>query len=60
MVMYNLTTTKIDFFFFQIQLICHVAIFNYAMCHNFEPSLIIIMDDGDQYFNVFLMSNFFS
>ncbi len=20
------------------------------MCHNFEPSLIIIMDDGDQYF----------
>jgi len=24
--------------------------FYYAMCHNFEPSLIIIMDDGDQYF----------
>jgi len=21
-----------------------------AMCHNFEPSLIIIMDDVDQYF----------
>jgi hypothetical protein len=21
-----------------------------AMCHNFEPSLTIIMDDGDQYF----------
>jgi hypothetical protein len=21
-----------------------------AMCHNFGPSLIIIMDDGDQYF----------
>jgi hypothetical protein len=20
------------------------------MCHNFEPSLIVIMDDGDQYF----------
>jgi hypothetical protein len=23
---------------------------NCAMCHNFEPSLIVIMDDGDQYF----------
>jgi hypothetical protein len=22
----------------------------YAMCHNFEPSLTIIMDDGNQYF----------
>ncbi len=21
-----------------------------AMCHNFEPSLTIIMDDGNQYF----------
>ncbi len=21
-----------------------------AMCHNFRPSLTIIMDDGDQYF----------
>jgi len=23
---------------------------NCAMCHNFGPSLITIMDDGDQYF----------
>jgi hypothetical protein len=23
---------------------------NYAMCHNFRPSLIILMDDGNQYF----------
>jgi hypothetical protein len=22
------------------------------MCHNFEPSLIIIMDDGDQYLKI--------
>ncbi len=25
-------------------------IFYCAMCHNFGPSFIIIMDDGDQYF----------
>jgi hypothetical protein len=24
--------------------------FYYATCHNLEPSLIIIMDDGDKYF----------
>jgi hypothetical protein len=24
--------------------------FYYAMCDNFGPSLIFIMDDGDQYF----------
>ncbi len=24
--------------------------FNCATCHNFKPSLTIIMDDGDQYF----------
>jgi hypothetical protein len=24
--------------------------FDCAMCHNLEPSLIIIMDDVDQYF----------
>jgi hypothetical protein len=23
---------------------------NYATCHNFGPSLVIIMDDGDEYF----------
>jgi len=28
----------------------NVAIFDYAMCHNLGPSLTIIMDDGDQYF----------
>jgi hypothetical protein len=27
-----------------------VAKFYCAMCHNLGPSLIIIMDDGDQYF----------
>jgi hypothetical protein len=27
-----------------------VAIFYYATCHNFGQSLIIMMDDGDQYF----------
>jgi hypothetical protein len=29
-----------------------------AMCHNFKPSLIIIMDDGNQYFekNINFMS----
>ncbi len=29
------------------------------MCHNFEPSLIIIIDDGDQYFKKKIMSKFF-
>jgi hypothetical protein len=29
---------------------CHVVIFYYATYHNFGPSLTIIMDDGDQYF----------
>jgi hypothetical protein len=33
-----------------MQLICHVAIFDYVTCHNLESSLTIIMDDGDQYF----------
>jgi hypothetical protein len=30
-------------------------------CHNFEPSLTIIMDDGDQYFEkkIVFMSKFF-
>ncbi len=27
-----------------------MAILDCAMCHNFEPSLISIIDDGDQYF----------
>jgi hypothetical protein len=27
-----------------------VAIFLCATCHNFEPSLTIIMNNGDQYF----------
>jgi hypothetical protein len=28
----------------------------YAMCHNIGPSLIIIMDNGDQYFKKKIMS----
>ncbi len=37
-----------------------MAIFYYATCHNFEPSLIIIMDDGDQYFEkkIIVMSKY--
>ncbi len=33
----------------------------YAMCHSFELSLTIIMDDGDQYFEkkIISMSKFF-
>ncbi len=34
--------------------------FNHATCHNFEPSLIIIMNDGDQYFDkkmIFMSKN---
>ncbi len=27
-----------------------MAIFDCATCHNLEPSLTIIMDNGDQYF----------
>jgi hypothetical protein len=33
---------------------------NCAMCHNLEPSLIIIMNDGDQYFKneiIFMSKN---
>ncbi len=30
--------------------------FKCAMCHNFKPSLIIIMDDKDQYFKKNIMS----
>jgi hypothetical protein len=30
--------------------------FYYATCHNFEPSLIIVMDDGDQYFEKNIIS----
>jgi len=33
-----------------LQLICHDPIFDHAMCYNLEPSLTIIMDDGDEYF----------
>jgi hypothetical protein len=30
--------------------------FYYATCHNFKPSLIIIMDDEDQYFKKKIIS----
>ncbi len=36
------------------------SFFNYATCHNIEPSLIIIMDDGNQYFEkkiIFVFQN---
>jgi hypothetical protein len=33
-----------------------VAIFEYATCHNLKPSLTIIMDNGDQYFEKKTMS----
>ncbi len=35
----------------------------YPTCHNFEPSLIIIMDNADQYFEkkvIFMPKNFHS
>jgi hypothetical protein len=41
----------------KIQSICLVAIFDCAMCHNFELSLTIIMDNGDQYFEFFMSKN---
>jgi hypothetical protein len=37
--------------------------FYYATCHNLKPSLIIIMDNGDQYFEkkiIFLFKIFHS
>ncbi len=37
--------------------------FYYATCHNVEPSLIIIMDNGDQYFEkkiIFMSKNLHS
>jgi len=37
-----------------------VVIFDYATYHSFGPSLTIIMDDGDQYFEkINFMSKFF-
>jgi hypothetical protein len=44
-------TTKLNIYVFlkRIQLIWHVTIFYFGTCHSFGPSLIIIMDDGDQY-----------
>jgi hypothetical protein len=58
-------TTKIDIFiylfiYFKMKLICNVVIFWCAMCHNLKPSLAIIMDNGDQYFEkiiIFLSKN---
>ncbi len=37
------------------------VIFYYATCHNFGPSLVIIMDDGDEYFKkeIIFMSKIF-
>ncbi len=32
-----------------------MAIFYCVTCHNFEPSLAIIMNDGDQYFEKKIM-----
>ncbi len=43
-----------------MKLICNVVIFWCAMCHNLKPSLAIIMDNGDQYFEkiiIFLSKN---
>jgi hypothetical protein len=51
MVMYDLPS------YYIYSKICHVVIFYYAMCHNLEPSLTIIMDDGDQYFEIFVPKN---
>jgi len=37
--------------------------FYYATCHNFEPSLIVIMNDGVQYFEnkiIFMSENLHS
>jgi len=53
MVMYDLPTYYILFYFSKI---CYVAIFYCVMCHNLEPSLTIIMDNGDQYFKKKFMS----
>ncbi len=36
-----------------------MTIFYYAMCHNIKPSLTIIMNDGDQYFEKKIMSKNF-
>ncbi len=35
-----------------------MVIFYYATCHNLEPSLTIIIDDGDQYKNHLNPKNF--
>jgi hypothetical protein len=53
MVMYNLFSYSNNIFnFLLLKNIINMPcdIFYYAMCHNFGPSLIVIMDDGDQYF----------
>jgi hypothetical protein len=57
MVMYNLPSYSnmylyvFTFIFPKYIQICHVTKeFNYATCHNLEPSLIIIVNNGDQYF----------
>ncbi len=33
-----------------------MEIFNCVTCHNFRPSLVIIMDDGNQYFEKTIMT----
>jgi len=45
------------FYFFQntINMPCANFLY-YAMCHNFRPSLTIILDDGDQYIEKKIMS----
>ncbi len=42
---------------------CHVAIIFYAMCHNFGPSLTIVRNNGNQYFEkkiIFMLKNLHS
>jgi hypothetical protein len=54
MVMYNLLN-----YYIYIQNIINMPcgnLFYCAICHNLGPSLIIIMDDGDQYFEKKIMS----
>ncbi len=58
-----LTIRKYIYIFFQKQLICHVAIFNFTICHNLRSSLTIILDDKNQYFEkkiIFISKKFHS
>jgi hypothetical protein len=48
-----------NFFFFQNIINMPCGICSCATCHNLGPSLIIKMDDVDQYFEKKFMSKFF-